>query len=275
MNSTFKPKVSIITPVYNGARFLDALILSVQEQDYPDIEHIIIDDGSSDGGATIEVLNQYPHLRWWTRPNKGQYPTMNEGLLTAKGEIVIFLSADDILLPGSVSKVITFLDTHQGVDGVYGNFGYINFEGKPLKMFQPMSLMPTRLYPYSLHISHSSFYIRKNALIINDLFFIGNLKYVGDYSWITRILKANLKIRRIKDSLSMIRIHGMQASKTKFLEMRKETILIQKKLGVSLILASFFRKLWFGINLINAAKIGGIKGINAILYDRFGKKLHP
>ncbi|MBE3118290.1 MAG: glycosyltransferase, partial [Candidatus Atribacteria bacterium] len=96
------PLVSIITPVYNGAAFIEELILSVQRQDYPNIEHIIIDDGSRDDGATIAILKRYPHLRWWSRENKGQYATMNEGLEAAKGEFVCFISADDLLTPGAV-----------------------------------------------------------------------------------------------------------------------------------------------------------------------------
>ena len=74
------PLITIITPVYNGAEYLDELIQSVLRQDYPNIEHLIIDDGSQDGGATVSVLQKYPHLRWWSRENKGQYATMNEGL---------------------------------------------------------------------------------------------------------------------------------------------------------------------------------------------------
>ena len=272
MTSTVNPLVTIITPVYNGAKYLDVLIQSVQEQDYPNIEHIIIDDGSTDGGATVEILNKYPHLRWWSRPNKGQYATMNEGLINSKGDIVLFVSADDIILSYSVATAVTFLNSHKEIDGVYGNYGFINLNGKTLKLFQPMIYSPTKLYPYSLHISHSSFYLRKNVLINNNLYFIDTLKYVGDYSWITSILNAKLKIRKIKAMLSMIRIHANQTSKINSFEMRKETISVQKQFGISFLAASIFRKLWFGINLINAAKIGGIKGSFTVLYDRYGKK---
>jgi glycosyltransferase involved in cell wall biosynthesis len=82
------PLISIITPVYNGREYLEELIQSVLNQSYPKIEHLIIDDGSEDGGATLSILKRYPHLRWWSRENKGQYSTMNEGLLEAKGEII-------------------------------------------------------------------------------------------------------------------------------------------------------------------------------------------
>jgi glycosyltransferase involved in cell wall biosynthesis len=269
MISSILPLVSIITPVHNGASFLDALIKSVLEQDYPNIEHIVIDDGSNDGDATIEVLKKYSHIRWWTRPNRGQYATMNEGLQAAKGDIVCFVCADDIVLPRAVSTAVNYLNTYSKCSGVYGNFGYINANGFKLHLIQPMFLLPTRLYPYSLHISHSSLYIRKVSLEECNLFFIDTLKYVGDYSWIVRILMSKLEISKIKNNLSMIRLHDQQTSKTRFYAMRKETLAVQKQLGVSPIGASFFRKLWFLINLINSTKQNGVKSSMMLLLARF------
>src|SRR5512142_3060691 len=96
------PPVSMVTPVYNGAEYLEDLIHSVLSQDYPNIEHIIIDDGSQDSGATVAILRKYPHLHWWSRPNKGQYATMNEGLLAARGDILCFVNADDLVAPNAV-----------------------------------------------------------------------------------------------------------------------------------------------------------------------------
>src|SRR5574341_2572398 len=84
-----KPLVTIMTPVYNGAAYLEELIASVRDQDYPYVEHLIIDDGSTDNGVTVEILRKYPHLRWWSRPNQGQYATMNEGLQAAQGELIV------------------------------------------------------------------------------------------------------------------------------------------------------------------------------------------
>jgi len=268
-NSTPLPLVSIITPVYNGASYLDALIESVQEQDYPNIEHIIIDDGSTDGGATIDVLRKYPHLHWWTRPNRGQYATMNEGLLSAQGEVICFICADDILLPGAVATAMAYLSSHPECVGVYGNYSFINSEGKALIFIQPMRNLSTNLYPYSLHIAHSSLYIWKKPLIQNDLMFTDPLRYVGDYSWIVRVLKAKLRIGRIKNELSMIRVHELQTSKKSFYAMRKEMFDVQEQLNISRFWASFFRKLWFLINLINAAKLNGIKSAIAIVSERW------
>src|SRR5262245_24025055 len=95
MNHAEQPLVSIVTPAFNAAAYLPDLLDSVAAQDYPCIEHIVIDDGSSDDAATPEVLQRYPHVKWWRRENRGQYPTLNEGFRAASGDLVTTISADD------------------------------------------------------------------------------------------------------------------------------------------------------------------------------------
>lgn len=114
------PWVSIITPVYNGSQHIEELILSVKTQNYPRIEHIIIDDGSQDGGATVAILERYPHLKWWGRDNRGQYATMNEGLEKARGDIICFISADDLLCSDAVQNAVDYLAGSSSSDGVFG-----------------------------------------------------------------------------------------------------------------------------------------------------------
>ena len=184
----FIPLVSIITPVYNGAAYLDELIVSVRDQDYPAMEHIIIDDGSNDNGATIAVLKKYPHLRWWSRENRGQYATMNEGLEAAQGNIICFISADDVMLPGAVEKAVTFLANYKKYDGVWGITEFTDKDGYLINTLFPLHIFPTSLYGYFTHISHCSLYIKRDTVMINNLKFKSTLRYVGDYDWILSIL---------------------------------------------------------------------------------------
>ena len=275
MVSVSVPLVSLVTPVFNGADYLGDLIESVNGQDYPNIEHLIIDDGSTDGEKTINILKKNSHLRWWTRPNYGQYATMNEGLATASGEIICFISADDILTPGAVTTAVSYLLAHQNCGGVYGNYSFINSHGLGLKLFQPMRFMPTHFYPFSLHISHSSFYLRKSGLVQNNLFFKDTLRFVGDYEWIVRIIRSNLKIGRIGMVLSKVRIHSQQTTKVSFSAMRNETFEVQKRLGVSFLAASFFRKILFFINLFNSLPLYGYKSTLGIIINRVKVTIFP
>ena len=261
--------VSIITPVYNGAKYLDELIQSVRQQTYPLVEHILIDDGSTDNGATVDILRQYKHLKWWSRENRGQYATMNDGLRTASGDIVCFISADDVMLPDAIVEAVTWLTSDSQNIGVYGNYSFIDINGKPLQRFHPMRWMPTAFYPYSLHIAHSSLYIKRDFLLSNKLFFDASLKYVGDYEWIIRVLRAGGKIVRSGENYSAIRLHNEQTSKVKFYEMRKERLLVQRRLHISLLVAWIFRKLMFLTDLINITREKGIRTMMTELAIRF------
>ena len=99
------PLVSVITVVCNGCKYITQAIKSVHEQSYNNIEHIIIDGGSTDG--TIEILNKHDHIidYWISEPDEGIYDAMNKGIKCAKGDWLLFLGADDILLD-SVHKFV-------------------------------------------------------------------------------------------------------------------------------------------------------------------------
>jgi len=205
------PLVSIITPVYNGAQYLDELILSVRNQDYQRIEHIIIDDGSGDNGATIAILEKYPHLRWWSRGNRGQYATMNEGLEAANGDLICFISADDTVRAGAVRQVVGLRNEGPQYDGILGLAEFMDARGAPFPIKFPFRTAPLQFYAGFSHISHCSLYLSRERLLGEKLFFDPALRYVGDYDWILRVLKT-LRLHRVKTPLSRVRIHPDQMS---------------------------------------------------------------
>ena len=102
------PLVSIITPTYNRANYLPETISSILEQDYPRIEYIIIDDGSTD--HTPDLLKSYKgHLRWFRQENAGEQFAVNKGFDLSTGEIICTINSDDTLLPNAVSTVVKYL----------------------------------------------------------------------------------------------------------------------------------------------------------------------
>ncbi len=186
------PLVSIITPVFNGAKYLDELIQSVQKQNYPNLEHIIIDDGSTDDGATIAILRKYPQLKWWSRENQGQYATMNEGLEAAQGQYVCFISADDVLMSEAVQSVLKIFQNNPECDGVSGLTRFITWNGLDYPIKYPFQTAPIRFYAYFSHISHCSLYLHRKRLIENNLLFDPSLRYVGDYDWLLKFLPSSV-----------------------------------------------------------------------------------
>lgn len=128
---TDKPRISIVTPSLNQGRYIRETIESVIAQNYPNLEHIIVDGGSTDG--TLEVLRRYadlPHLRVICEPDRGQADAINKGFRLATGEIFGFLNADDLLLPGALDRVAREIDPSRGRSVVMGRCRFIDEEGR-------------------------------------------------------------------------------------------------------------------------------------------------
>jgi glycosyltransferase involved in cell wall biosynthesis len=118
------PLVSIVTPSYNQAQFLEETIQSVLGQDYEPLEYVIVDDGSTDG--SVGIVERYAdRLAWWTaQENRGQVPAVNRGFRHATGEYMAYLNSDDTLLPGAVSRMTGELESDPGLLLVYGDARY-------------------------------------------------------------------------------------------------------------------------------------------------------
>ena len=107
MTAEAPPLVSVVTPSLNQAAYIEEAILSVRKQDYPRIEHIVVDGGSTDG--TLEILGRYRHLLWSSEPDEGQADALNKGFARARGTVLGWLNADDRYLPGAVSAAVAAL----------------------------------------------------------------------------------------------------------------------------------------------------------------------
>jgi glycosyltransferase involved in cell wall biosynthesis len=134
LNLTMK-KLSIITPSYNQAKYLEATILSVIEQKDVDFEYIIIDGGSTDG--SVDIIRKYEkYLAYWvSEPDAGQTDAINKGFARAQGKIMAWINSDDTYEPGAFKEAVDYMDSHPELGLVYGNTHFINSEGRKIGNF--------------------------------------------------------------------------------------------------------------------------------------------
>ncbi|MBI3280997.1 MAG: glycosyltransferase, partial [Acidobacteria bacterium] len=157
------PLVTIVTPSYNQGRFIRATIETVLAQDYPHLEYIIMDGGSTD--ATPAIAAEYAsRLSFFSEKDRGQSHAINKGFQRAKGEIVAWLNSDDLFLPGSVRRGSHALARHTRAGAAYGEGYLIDREGKITGRFpatEPFNLW--KLIYLSDYILQQTVYFRRRV----------------------------------------------------------------------------------------------------------------
>ncbi len=134
MTETF-PLVTIVTPSYNQGEFIEATIRSVLDQNYPNLQYLVIDGGSKD--QTLDILRKYEdRLSWISEKDKGQSDAINKGFKMAEGEIVAWLNSDDTYEPGAIQSAVDYFLKHPETALVYGEGDIIDRDGSKVKRFE-------------------------------------------------------------------------------------------------------------------------------------------
>lgn len=210
-------KISLVTPCYNSAAYIEATIRSVLEQEIPQLEYFVIDGGSNDG--TVEIIQRYADrlTGWVSEKDSGQVEALNKGFARATGDIVGFINADDVLLPGALRAVLQAFTERPEAELVYGEVEWIDGEGRPTGSHAgQISNLDEALDIYSVWWSQRQwvqpevFYRRSLKERVGAFDQRYNLAFDFDF-WV-RCFRAKAVVERLAEPLVQFRVHPNQKS---------------------------------------------------------------
>jgi glycosyltransferase involved in cell wall biosynthesis len=220
--------VSIVTPSLNQAPFLGAAIESVLSQDYPRIEYLVVDGGSTDG--TVDILRGHGgRLRWLSEPDAGQTAAVNKGFRLTTGEIIGWLNSDDLYVPGAVRAAVTYLDQHPDIDVVYGDADHIDGAGRIVDAYPTEPFDLGRLRETCFICQPAAFFRRR---LIDRVGLLDESLYCGmDYEfWIRAGRRGRLGYLPVRLALS--RLHsGAKTVREYALHQRTSIEIVRRHFG--------------------------------------------
>jgi glycosyltransferase involved in cell wall biosynthesis len=201
------PLVSIVTPSFNQARFLEATIQSVLSQDYPRLEYIIVDGGSTDGSRNI-IRKYSDKLAWWvSEKDQGQTEALNKGFARAKGDILAWLNSDDTYLPGAITSAVQFFQEYPGLGLVYGDTNFINEAGQVIGKFKAAQTNLHLLRQGYVHIPQQASFFRgdlwRSVAPLDPTFY-----FAMDYDLWVRIA-ARSQVKYVPQTWANFRLHTL------------------------------------------------------------------
>lgn len=204
MQTAPDPLVTIVTPSYNMRQFLPATVESVLAQEYPALEYIVVDGGSTDG--SLEILQQYHgRLRYTSAPDNCPADAVAKGLAQAQGQIVAWLNADDTYEPGAIRRAVDYLTANPDVDVVYGDGWWIDETGKPIRIY-PTVPFDARVLEYDCFICQPAAFIRADSYRRCPI--DPDLKASFDYDLWIRMAAQGLRFAYMPGHLGNTRMHA-------------------------------------------------------------------
>jgi glycosyltransferase involved in cell wall biosynthesis len=209
-------RISVITPCFNSATTIRQTIQSVLQQDYPEVEHIVMDGGSADG--TLAIVKEYPHLLWTSGKDAGHYDAMNKGVGRASGDLIVILNSDDCFRPGALSSVAGAFGEHPQWDASFGDVVYVDGKGQEIYRREEAVYDYNVLRYWRGYICHQTLFVRKSVYQRIGLYRHKDFAHGCDYEFILRLGREGCTVGHVGALLVNFRFHDRGRSADKGVE---------------------------------------------------------
>jgi len=226
------PKISVVTPTFNSRHTLRETLESVLQQNYPNLEHLVMDGGSTDG--TLDILREYPHVSWTSQKDEGHYDAMNKGIIRATGEVVNILNSDDCYRPGALHTVGKAFGDHPDWHGLFGDVVYVDGNSREIFRRQEAKWDYDVLRFGNAYVVHPTLFVRKSVHDRLGLFRHKQFLNCSDYDFLLRIGRAHCAIGHVPEFLINYRFHahGQSADVRISRNTRREAYLLRREHGL-------------------------------------------
>lgn len=227
------PLVSIVTPSFNQGQFLRRTLESVASQDYPRIEHLVFDGGSTDD--SVRILRGFAEDRsrdgttfaWTSQADRGQSDAINQGMRRARGDILAYLNSDDILLPGAIAQAVASLQRHSEWDLVYGDAYHIAEDDRILEPYPTAPFDFERLLQSCFICQPATFWRRRVMEKVG--LFDESLHYAMDYEYWLRLAQAGGTLAHVAIPLAGSRVHAGTKTLSARMEVYREILEVSRR----------------------------------------------
>ena len=218
------PKITIITPCYNLGQYLEQTILSIINQNYPNLEYIVIDGGSTDN--TVEIIEKYrEHIAYWvSEPDEGIYHALQKGFEKSTGDIMAWLNADDMYHAGALMRVKTVFQQFPQIKWLTG-FPSVYDEGGTMIVHPPGTFK--KWSKYEVYLGHYQWIQQESTFWTRDLweaaggYITTQYKVAGDFELWLRFFRFE-RLYSVPTPIGGYRVRKEQLSRSKFAEYKHE-----------------------------------------------------
>jgi glycosyltransferase involved in cell wall biosynthesis len=227
-----RPKISVVTPSYNSVNTIRATLESVASQDYPSVEHIVMDGGSTDG--TLDIVREFPRVILVSEKDQGHYHAMDKGTRMATGEVVAILNADDCYRAGVLGEVAAAFAKNSSWDGLFGDVVFVDGGGHEI-FRREEAKFDSQIVRFGHNmVNHQALFLKKDVYLRLGGYRYKEFKNCCDYEYVMRLIRARCRVGHIPVYIVNYRYHdhGQSADLRVRANMQRESAMIREEYGV-------------------------------------------